>query len=163
MPQLDVTFFPTQIFWLVITFVPLYLIIWKIVVPRITDTLEARQKRIDDNLERANTYKDEAEAANRAYEKSIREAKAMADQIIIEAKLKLSEEVKAKETELAEKLDTLLLESDSRIQSTLNSALDTMNNVAEEITADTAQLFLKQPVDTADLRSALNDAINQKN
>ena len=36
----------------------------------------------------------------------------MADQIIIEAKLKLSEEV-AKENELAEKLDTLLLESDS--------------------------------------------------
>ena len=67
--QLDVTFFPTQIFWLVITFVPLYLIIWKIVVPRITDTLEARQKRIDDNLERANTYKDEAEAANRATKK----------------------------------------------------------------------------------------------
>ena len=163
MPQLDVTFFPTQIFWLVITFVPLYLIIWQIVVPRITDTLEARQKRIDDNLERANTYKDEAEAANRAYEKSIREAKAMADQIIIEAKLKLSEEVKAKETQLAEKLDTLLLESDSRIQDTLNSALDTMNNVAEEITADTAQLFLNQPVDSADLRSALNDAINQKN
>ena len=163
MPQLDVTFFPTQIFWLVITFVPLYLIIWKIVVPRITDTLEARQKRIDDNLERANTYKDEAEAANRAYEKSIREAKAMADQIIIEAKLKLSEEVKAKENELAEKLDTLLLESDSRIQDTLNSALDTMNNVAEEITADTAQLFLNQPVDSTDLRSALNDAINQKN
>ena len=163
MPQLDVTFFPTQIFWLVITFVPLYLIIWKIVVPRITDTLEARQKRIDDNLERANTYKDEAEAANRAYEKSIEEAKAMADQIIIEAKLKLSEEVKAKETQLAEKLDTLLLESDSRIQDTLNSALDTMNNVAEEITADTAQLFLNQPVDSTDLRSALNDAINQKN
>ena len=162
MPQLDVTFFPTQIFWLFVTFVPLYLIIWKIVVPRITDTLEARQKRIDDNLERANTYKDEAESANKAYEKSIKEAKAMADQIIADAKLKLSEEVKAKETELAGRLDTLVLESESRIQHTLNSALDTMYNVAEEITSDTAQLLLNQSVDSATLRSALNDAINQK-
>ena len=163
MPQLDVTFFPTQIFWLVVTFVPLYLIIWKIVVPRITDTLEARQKRIDDNLERANTYKDEAQLANEAYEKSIKEAKAVADQIIADAKLKLSEEAKAKEKELAGRLDTLVLESESRIQHTLNSALDTMYNVAEEITSDTAQLLLNQPVNSATLRSALNDAINQKN
>ena len=57
MPQLDYVMFPTQIFWLLVTFVPLFFIMWRIVCPRISNTLEARQKRIDDNLERAANFK----------------------------------------------------------------------------------------------------------
>ena len=71
MPQLEqISTFPSQIFWLVITFAALFFVMWRIAVPRIADVLEARQKRIDDNLDKAETAKKEAEAAIEAYEQS---------------------------------------------------------------------------------------------
>ena len=57
MPQLDVTTFSSQIFWLVVSFVALFLIMLRVRVPKISDALEARQKRIDDNLARAQELK----------------------------------------------------------------------------------------------------------
>ncbi|MFQ5764023.1 MAG: F0F1 ATP synthase subunit B', partial [Rhodospirillales bacterium] len=61
MPQLDVNTYLPQIVWLVITFTVLFLIMWRVAVPRIADVLEARQKRIDDNLDKAAESKKEAE------------------------------------------------------------------------------------------------------
>jgi F-type H+-transporting ATPase subunit b len=53
MPQLDFSTYLPQVFWLVVTFIALFLIMWKIAVPRIANSLEARQKRIEDYLDRA--------------------------------------------------------------------------------------------------------------
>ena len=50
MPQFDPATFPTQIFWLLVSFVGLYLILWKLVIPRITDVLAMRQEKIEDDL-----------------------------------------------------------------------------------------------------------------
>ena len=40
MPQLDPEFWGAQIFWLILIFAILYLIIWKIFLPRITNSIE---------------------------------------------------------------------------------------------------------------------------
>ena len=71
MPQLDFSTYLPQVFWLVVTFIALYLIMWKIAVPRIANSLEARQKRIEDYLDRAADAKKEAEETLAAYEQAI--------------------------------------------------------------------------------------------
>ena len=114
MPQLDIGMFPTQVFWLIITFVPLFLIIWKIITPRISDTLEIRQKRIDDNLERAASFKDEAALAMATYEKAVTDAQVSAAKIISNAKNQLAEESSLKEKELSSKLELLIENSDAK-------------------------------------------------
>ena len=86
MPQLEqIATYPSQVFWLVVTFMVLFVIMWRIAVPRISDALEARQQRIDDNLERAAEIKKEAEAAIEAYEQSLAEARSEAQSAIAEA------------------------------------------------------------------------------
>ena len=75
MPQLDISTFSTQIVWLVITFSALFIIMWRVAVPRISDSLEQRQNRMDDSLNKAAEFKKEAEAAIEAYEKSLAEAR----------------------------------------------------------------------------------------
>ena len=45
MPQLDPSLFPTQLFWLFVTFLALFLIAWKVALPRITEVLDAQPSR----------------------------------------------------------------------------------------------------------------------
>ncbi len=68
MPQLEIGDFAPQIVWLVITFVSLYLISWKLILPRIGDVLDAREERITDDLEEADKLKKAAEEALSTYE-----------------------------------------------------------------------------------------------
>ena len=89
MPQLDISTFSTQIVWLVITFAALFIIMWRVAVPRISDALEQRQKRMDDNLNKAAGFKKEAEAAIEAYEHSLAEAREAAHSAIADANAKL--------------------------------------------------------------------------
>ena len=47
MPQFDTSTFASQIFWLTVAFVTLYLVMWRVVAPKIADVLDARRRRID--------------------------------------------------------------------------------------------------------------------
>ena len=45
MPQLNPEFWAAQIFWLVLVFLSLYLIIWKIFLPKIIYNIETRKSK----------------------------------------------------------------------------------------------------------------------
>ena len=78
MPQLDVTTFAPQLVWLAITFFAMFIIMWKVAVPKIANALETRQMRVEDNLKKAEDLKREAEATLAAYEKALADARAQA-------------------------------------------------------------------------------------
>ena len=46
MPQLNPEFWASQIFWLILIFSGLYIVIWKIFLPKVTDSIENRKSRI---------------------------------------------------------------------------------------------------------------------
>ena len=71
MPQLDTATYLPQLVWFAITFILLYVVLWRVALPRITGVLEERQARIDLDLARAEALKKEAAAALEAYEKTI--------------------------------------------------------------------------------------------
>jgi F-type H+-transporting ATPase subunit b len=75
MPQLDVSTFPSQIFWLVVTFAVLYVLMAKLALPRIEAAVEGRRARIEGDLDRAGRMKTEAEAVIAAYEKALADAR----------------------------------------------------------------------------------------
>ena len=62
MPQLNILTFPSQIFWLLITFLSLFLLVKYVIMPRMEQILSARWERQDNNLQRATELKEEAEA-----------------------------------------------------------------------------------------------------
>ncbi|MEC7398311.1 MAG: F0F1 ATP synthase subunit B', partial [Pseudomonadota bacterium] len=103
MPQLDISTYPPQLVWLLITFVALYLVVWKVALPRIVDVRESRQRRIEDDLGKAETLRTEAETVLAALEKSHADAAAEAQGIhrdtayaIGVARTKLQEETAAR-------------------------------------------------------------------
>ena len=93
MPQLDVNAWPPQLFWLAVTFLVLYFIISKIVIPRTGGVIEGRKNQIDSDLASAQRFKAETEKAVAEYEKALAAARDKAHVIARETRDKLSGEV----------------------------------------------------------------------
>jgi len=159
MPQLDVSTFATQVFWLVITFTTLFIIMWKIAIPKITGVLEARQNKIDDNLNRAEAIKKEAEAAIEAYEASFTDAKAEAVTAVSDATIAIAAMTQESETKLAKKLNKKLAKSEKAIQSAKTDALKDMRAIAIDVAQSASEKLIGEPLDTSTVEKAVDDAI----
>ncbi len=130
MPQLDVTWFPTQLVWLALTFFALYAVISWVAVPRISGVLEERQRRIDGDLERATALKAEAEAAMAAYEKSMVEARNGAREILRQAGDALTKQSEERQKALGDKLADQIRAGEARIAEAKRAALAEVQTVA---------------------------------
>jgi F-type H+-transporting ATPase subunit b len=78
MPQFDFATFPSQIFWLIVCFGALYILLTRTALPKIGAVLEARQRKIDDDLERATELEMQAKEAMAAYEAELDAAREQA-------------------------------------------------------------------------------------
>ena len=133
MPQLDFATFPTQIFWLCITFLLLYLVMWKVVIPRISGVLEERQSRVENDLERAEQLQLEATSVLAAYEDSISNGKLEAQKIIQEATLQIAESQAHREAEALERISAMTAEAEDKINAARNDAIADIRSVAAEL------------------------------
>jgi len=135
MPQFDPTSFPSQLFWLAITFVALYVLMSKVALPRIGDILEERQKRISDDLDMAERLKAETEAAIAAYEKALAEARASAQAEIARVMEANAAESAARHKALEEQLSAKIVESEERIHAAHREAMAEVGGIAAEVAA----------------------------
>ena len=159
MPQLDVSTFLPQIFWLVVTFAALYLIMWKVAVPGVANVLEARQKRIGDNLDKATQAKQEAEGTLEAYEASMAEARNQAQALQAQVDKQLSDETNAREAEGAEELGHSFTESEAEIQRAVDGAMDHVRAIAIEVAGEALQRLSGQAADEKTLTGAVDRVI----
>ncbi|MEK9755206.1 MAG: F0F1 ATP synthase subunit B' [Rhodospirillaceae bacterium] len=163
MPQLEqIATYPSQVFWLVVTFIALFVIMWRVAVPRISDALEARQQRIDDNLERAAEIKKEAEAAMVAYEKSLAEARAEAQGAIAKAMQEVADAAAKREAELTERLQARLAESEAGIARAVEQAVDNLKSVAVEVAQSATERLVGEAPSAADAGAAVKGAIKAR-
>merc|ERR1712153_47688 len=75
MPQLNPEFWISQIFWLTITFGILYVVLSKLILPKISANLEVRKSQILDNIEAAEKQREESELKIEEYEKAVENSK----------------------------------------------------------------------------------------
>jgi F-type H+-transporting ATPase subunit b len=123
MPQLEVWTFPSQIFWLIICFSTLYYLLSRKALPRISETLEARQDRIAADLDQAQRLRREAEAALATYEQSMVKARDEAHTILTEAQNRMQTEAAERQVELDRQLAGQLAEAEQRIAAARDRAL----------------------------------------
>ena len=74
LPQLNPADFSPQLVWLAITFAVLYLILARVALPRIGEVIEERKDRVQRDLDAAERFKAETDAALAAYEKALNDA-----------------------------------------------------------------------------------------
>ncbi len=155
-PPFDVSTFPSQLLWLAITFILLYLLMSRLTLPRIGRILEERRDRIADDLEEGVKLKAESEAAQVAYEKALSEARARANTIAGETRAKLAADSDANRKALEADLNSKLEAAEQRIASTKVEALSHVRGIA----VDTAQAIVSALVGTNLSSSQVEQAVD---
>jgi len=87
MPQFDTSFLSSLVFWSAVSFTILLIILYKFGLPPIFELLEERERRIKEDLDRAEQARVEAEAKLAEYERRLGQAQAEAQTILEEARL----------------------------------------------------------------------------
>ena len=123
MPQMEFADYVPQIVWLVITFATLYFLMAKLALPRITDILETRQRRLDHDLELTETLRDEATAALAEYESAIAAARGESELILAEAREGIQSEARQQLDDLNVRLEGEIAESEARIGNIMAQAM----------------------------------------
>lgn len=147
MPQFDFSTFPTQLFWLVVSFTTLYLILWRTALPKISGVLEARQRKIDDDLDRAAASKQEAEAVLAEYEKAVADSTARAQGTIRQAAEQMAAEATRQHEQLAAKLADDVKAAEARIVAAKKAAVQNISQLAVEVSQAAARRLADVEVD----------------
>ncbi|MFL5336343.1 MAG: hypothetical protein ACJ8H8_24990 [Geminicoccaceae bacterium] len=132
LPQLNAATFPSQIFWLIVSFGALYWLFSRKALPRVGEILEARQERLSADLDRAASLRNEAEAALRRYETMLAEAHATAAAEIKATQDRLIAEASKRQAELDGELNAKLAEAEKRIGAAKEGALAQIEGVAAD-------------------------------
>tara|TARA_B100000674_G_scaffold495844_1_gene524370 strand:- start:104 stop:673 length:570 start_codon:yes stop_codon:yes gene_type:complete len=137
MPQFASESFPSQLFWLVLTFTSLYIFISFVILPRIRSNLRLRKNKISNDLDRAESIKNETEKIIEDYNKKIEDAKEKAHNQLKNSLKKANDELIVKLSELREQTDKKLKNAEKEIMSykeKIEKEIDTTaNNISEII------------------------------
>ena len=134
-PPFDKETFPSQLFWLVICFVALYVTTARLVQPRVAGILDSRRNRVAGDLAEASRFKGESEQAMAAYEQALAEARTRAQTIARETHDRLQADADRSRKGLEEQLNGRLAESERTIASTKSAAMANVRGIATEAAA----------------------------
>lgn len=162
MPQFDPAFFAPQLFWLAVTFLTLYVLMAKVALPKIGAVLDERQRKIDDNLDKAAQLKAEAEAAVAAYEKALAESRAHAQSVIRETSERLARQAEERTRELSARLAEQIKAGEARIAAAKAAALANVREVAVEAAGGIVARLVGTTVDRARLDAAVAAALKEQ-
>jgi F-type H+-transporting ATPase subunit b len=135
MPQLDPTTFEPQLVWLAISFILLLILMWGVALPRVRRILVARERKMAEDLDRAEKLKTDADAALADYNRALAEGRAKGREAMRQATAEAAEVVAAREAAFAQSLKQRLDEAQQSIQSAKAAALNDLKAVATDVAA----------------------------
>ena len=155
MPQFDPTMFATQLVWLAITFSILFLLMKKVALPRISQVLNERKYKNEENLEKAEQLKNEAETAAEAYENTMAEAHDKARDALREVRERMAKEAEMRHLELAERLTAEIKTVETRIAAAKDKAVAVIHDVAAEVALAVVEKLVEETVTEKTVKAAV--------
>ena len=156
MPQLDPTWFASQLFWLAVSFTLLYLIVSLFIAPRVGGVLGERERAISEAIRMAELFRKEAAEAKGNFEQATQEAKAKAAQILAETQAEIAKIAAEANEKLTDELDRKLNLSDIDLKKATSRALTGIEAAAVPLAQAMAEKLLGEKISEADVRDAMN-------
>ncbi len=158
LPQLNPADFSPQLIWLALTFVVLYFILARVALPRIGEVIEERKDRAQRDLDAAEHFKSETDAALASYEQALSEARQKASGMAKEMREKLSAQTEKERAAVESQLAVKLTEAENRIAETKAKALTSVNEIAAETASAVVGKILGEDVSPAEVKKLLQPA-----
>jgi F-type H+-transporting ATPase subunit b len=124
--------FGSQLVWLAIFFVALYLVASKLALPRVGSIIADRRRRISSDLDEAARMKDAADAAIASYEKALADARTRAQAIAGETRDKVNADAEARRKAVEAGLQAKLTAAEQTIAETRTAAMANVQGIAQE-------------------------------
>ncbi len=159
MPQLDYHSFAPQLVWLAIAFVALYLVMSRLAVPAIADTLAKRQAKIQGDLDAAEKANEATRALVVAYEKRLADAREEARRVTRERGEADGAVATARFNELHDRLAKQIEEAEKRIAAQRDDVMAGLEHMARDIGQEVYAKLAGQPADTGALAGKVTAAI----
>jgi len=158
MPQLNPEFWVSQILWLVLTFGILYIVLSKLILPKISDNLESRKSQILENIETTETQREESEKKLKEFEKIILESKLEAKNYFNEARQKILEDISNKRVALEKDIDNEI----SAVEQEVNNLKITSSEKIKKIAIETSSELIKQLIGEEANNSSISAIVEEQ-
>lgn len=157
-PPFEANLFATQLFWFALTFIALYLVVSRFVLPRVGAVLERRAGAVKNDLDQAAQKSADAEEARvtmeRAMAKARSDARAMVEAARADMTAKLTAEQEAAEKRLAERIAA----AEGRVEAARQKALAEVPALADALARDIADKLTPSRSPSAPRQRVAGDA-----
>ena len=162
MPQLNPEFWISQIFWLTLTFGILYIVLSKLILPKISANLELRKSQIQENIEAAEKQRESSESKLKEYDEIILKSKLEAKNIFKEAREKALKDINSKREVLNKQIDEEINSAEKEIETLKMSAPEKINKIAIETSTELLKKLIGAEINNSSI-SAIVDDLSKKN
>ena len=157
MPQLNPEFWISQIFWLTLTFGILYIVLSKLILPKISANLELRKSQIQENIEAAEKQRENSETKLKEYEEIILKSKLEAKNIFKVAREKALKNISSKRDILDKQIDEEIKKVEEEINLLKKNAPEKINKIAIETSSEILKKLIGSEVNNSSTSAIVND------
>jgi len=157
MPQLNPEFWFSQIFWLTLTFGILYIILSKVILPKISSNLELRKSQILENIEAAEKQRNESDSKLKEYDEIILKSKLEAKNIFKETREKVLKDINIKRENLENEIDKEIKKAEKEIILLKKSAPEKISKIAIETSSEILKKLIGADVNSSSISAIVND------
>ncbi len=157
MPQLNPEFWISQIFWLTLTFGVLYIVLSKLILPKISANLELRKSQIQENIEAAEKHRESSESKLKEFENIIQKSKLDGKNIFKDARDKVFKDINSKKDILEKQIDDEIKKVEQEIMVLKKSAPEKINKIAIETSSELVKKLIGAEVNNSSISAIIED------
>ena len=161
MPQLDPEYWPSQVFWLIIIFLIIYILISKIFIPKIKSSIDMREDKVRKDLEEAKTCREQAELKLKEYNSLMETAKIDVKKIISKSRQKLNEDMRIKREAAQKKIDAEILHAETEIKKFKVDSFNKVSLISQDIVSNLIKDIFGEDLNKSSIEASVLQTIKE--
>ncbi len=153
--------FASQLLWITLAFVGLYLLMSRVALPRIGAIIADRKQHIEGDFAEAERLKTESDAALAAYEKSLADARGRAQALANETRQREAAAAESARKALDVKLNTTIADAEKAIAARRSAAMANVQGIAVDTTAAIVQRLIGSAPTAREVETAVADVLKR--
>ena len=158
MPQFNLLYFPSQIFWLVISFTMLYVAMAFFLLPRVKDIMQKREEKLQNVLTQADRLNAKAKEIENGYLSYMTEADQYATSILNTARQTIDQKSQQQEEERTRQVQNSINKLQKDIEQKKHLILEKVDDVCAAFIRALFRVVYKKKVALSSLEKAIHQA-----